>query len=218
MPIIASMGASVTVVDFDRDGWPDLYVINSGEGTRNALYRNKGDGTFEDVAEKMGLADLNRPGDGVCMGAVWGDYDNDGYEDLLVYRSGKPELFHNDKGKGFTRVTDKVRLPNEVHANHGGKKFVEIGKATKIGDQSKSGMSACFGDVFNQGRFSIYISNITQPGVLLQWNNLWVPVPGKIGDELEYENLADSLGVARGQWSCGSQFGALNNASPPHRF
>src|SRR5947209_15235267 len=60
MPIIASMGASVSVVDFDRDGWPDLYVVNSGEGSRNALYRNNHDGTFEDVADKMGVADLNR--------------------------------------------------------------------------------------------------------------------------------------------------------------
>src|SRR6202041_3395198 len=70
MPIIAPMGAAVSVVDFDRDGLPDLYVINSAEGSKNRLYRNKGDGTFEDVAEKMGVADLNRPGDGACMGAV----------------------------------------------------------------------------------------------------------------------------------------------------
>jgi hypothetical protein len=316
MPIIVSMGASVSVVDFDRDGLQDLYVINSGEGTKNALYRNKGDGTFEDVAEKLGVADLNRQGDGVCMGAVWGDYDNDGYEDLLVYRWGKPELFHNDKGKGFTRVTEKAGLPawvnansaiwldfdsdgkldlfiagywadninlwklettkimpesfqyannggrkylyrnkgdgtfedvtakvgidstrwtlgvaatdlrgtgypdivlandygiNQFYANQGGEKFVDLSKATQVGDMSKSGMSACFGDVFNQGRFAIYTCNITEPGILLQWNNLWVPEPGAAGDKLRYENLAQSLGVARGGWSWGAQFGDLNN-------
>ena len=111
------MGASVSVVDFDRDGWPDLYVVNSGEGSQNRLYRNQGDGTFEDVAEEMGVADLNQPGTGVCMGAVWGDYDNDGYEDLLVYKWGRPELFHNDGGKDFTRVTDKAGLPKWVNAN-----------------------------------------------------------------------------------------------------
>src|SRR5690242_1485469 len=49
MPQVASMGAAVSVVDFDRDGWQDLYVTNSGEGSLNALYRNKHDGTFEDV-------------------------------------------------------------------------------------------------------------------------------------------------------------------------
>ena len=117
MPIIASMGASVSVVDFDRDGWPDLYVVTSIENGKNRLFRNNRDGTFEDVAEKMGIADLNKLPDGVCMGAVWGDYDNDGYEDLLVYRWGKPELYHNDQGKGFTRVTEKAGLPAWVNAN-----------------------------------------------------------------------------------------------------
>jgi len=320
MPIIASMGASVSVVDFDRDGWPDLYVVTSIENGKNRLYRNKGDGTFEDVAEKMGIADLNKLPAGVCMGAVWGDYDNDGYDDLLVYRWGKPELYHNDQGKGFTRVTEKAGLPKWVNANsavwldydgdglldlfiagywaddidlwnlkttkimpesfqfannggskfllrnkgdgtfedvtekvgitskrwtlavaatdlrgtgypdivlandygvneffanvsdgQGGRKFVEMGKQTGIGDKSKSGMSAAFGDVLNQGRHAIYISNITEPGQLLQWNNLWVPQRGTEGNELKYDNLAEELGVARGGWSWGAQFGDLNN-------
>src|SRR5205085_5283553 len=83
MPQISSMGAAVSVVDFDRDGWPDLYVINSGEGSKNHLYRNQHDGTFKDLAEEMGVADLNQPGSGVSMGVVWGDYDKDGYEGVL---------------------------------------------------------------------------------------------------------------------------------------
>src|SRR6185437_1365949 len=98
MPEVASMGAAVSIVDFDRDGWPDIYVTNSGEGSKNALFHNNHDGTFTDVAEQMGVADVNRPGTGVSMGAVWGDYDNDGYEDLFLYKWGKPELFHNDHG------------------------------------------------------------------------------------------------------------------------
>src|SRR5262245_7109679 len=82
MPQIASMGAGVSVVDFDRDGWQDIYFTNSGEDSKNALYRNQGDGTFKDVAAEMGISDLNSRDTGVSMGAVWGDYDNDGYEDL----------------------------------------------------------------------------------------------------------------------------------------
>ena len=117
MPQVASMGASVTVVDYDKDGWPDIYVTDSAEGSRNRLYHNNHDGTFTDVADNMGVADLNRPGTGVSMGAVWGDYDNDGYPDLLVYKWGRPELFHNDGGKGFTRVSDRAGLPQWVNAN-----------------------------------------------------------------------------------------------------
>jgi hypothetical protein len=117
MEEVAAMGAAVSIVDFDKDGWDDIYVTNSGEGTKNSLYHNNHDGTFTDVASQMGVADLNQPGAGVCMGAVWGDYDNDGYEDLLVYKWGKPELFHNDKGKGFTRVTDQAGLPAWINAN-----------------------------------------------------------------------------------------------------
>src|SRR4051812_5780112 len=72
-PHVAALGASVSVADYDGDGKPDLYFTNSHFGEPNALYHNRGDGTFEDVAQKAGVADLNRAGEGVSMGAVWGD-------------------------------------------------------------------------------------------------------------------------------------------------
>src|SRR5712671_3963802 len=78
-PHVAALGASVSVADFDGDVRPDLYFTNSRFGEPNALYHNRGDGTFEDVAASAGLADLNRPGEGVSMGSVWGDFDNDGH-------------------------------------------------------------------------------------------------------------------------------------------
>ena len=62
MPQVASMGAAVSVVDYDRDGWQDLYVTNSGEGSMNRLYHNLGDGSFKDVAAELGVGDLNRLG------------------------------------------------------------------------------------------------------------------------------------------------------------
>ncbi len=113
---VASMGAGVAVADFDGDGWNDFYATNSGEGSHNALYWNKGDGTFEDMAEKMGVADLNGS-EGVSMGAVWGDYDNDGFPDLLVYKWGQPQLWHNDGGKKFSRVTGQTGLPKWANIN-----------------------------------------------------------------------------------------------------
>ena len=114
MPIIASMGAAVSVVDYDRDGWQDLYVTSSRKGSLNRLYRNLGGMGFEDVAETMGVADVNR--EGVSMGSVWGDYDNDGFEDLFLYKWGRPELFRNREGMVFERVTETAGLPRWINA------------------------------------------------------------------------------------------------------
>lgn len=311
MPEVASMGASVSIVDYNRDGWPDIYVTNSRIGSMNHLYRNNHDGTFTDVAPQLGIADVNKPGTGVSMGAVWGDYDNDGYEDLYLIKWGKPELFHNDQGHGFTEVKN-AGLPDWINANtavwldydddgkldlfvggyypedvnlwhlkntrmmpnsfeyadNGGRKYLfhnlgnghfeevsakvgiksrrwalacaaadlegngypdlfvandygvselylndhghfhEAGAQTGVGFAPKSGMDAAFGDIFNQGKFSIYVSNISEEGVLIQGNNLWVPEDGKA---LHYQNMAQAMGVELGGWSFGAQFGDLNN-------
>jgi hypothetical protein len=112
MPQVAAMGAAVAVGDYDRDGWSDIYVTNSAVGSSNALYRNRGDGTFEDVAPRLGVATLNEVGTGVSIGALWGDYNNDGYEDLFVYKWGRSELLRNDAGQSFTRVSEDTALPD----------------------------------------------------------------------------------------------------------
>jgi hypothetical protein len=117
MPQVAAMGASVAVTDFDRDGWQDFYVTNSAEDSLNRLYRNNGDNTFTDVAKNVGLADVNRRASGVSMGSVWGDIDNDGWEDVLVYKYGRPELFRNIEGRAFTPVGERAGLPSWVNAN-----------------------------------------------------------------------------------------------------
>jgi hypothetical protein len=116
-PHVAALGASVSVADFDGDGRPDLYFTNSRFGEPNALYHNKGDGTFDEVAATAGLADLNKPGEGVSMGAVWGDFDNDGREDILVYRYGYLALFRNVDGRRFEDVTAQAGLHRWVNSN-----------------------------------------------------------------------------------------------------
>jgi hypothetical protein len=116
-PHVAAVGAGVAVGDFDGDGWPDLYFTNSAFGQANALYHNKHDGTFEEVAASAGVADLNEPGVGVSMGAVWGDVDNDGREDLLVYRYGYLTLLKNVDGSRFQDITESAGLHRWVNSN-----------------------------------------------------------------------------------------------------
>ncbi len=245
------------------------------------------------------------------MGAVWGDYDNDGYEDLFLYKWGRPELFHNDGGKAFTRVTDKAGLPGWVNANtalwfdydrdgrldlflggyypedvnlwhlkttrmmpesfeyaqNGGRKYLferrgdgtfedvttaagintrrwalasaaadlrgtgypdlfiandygvselffndgrgrfrDAGEPTGVGFAPKSGMNVAFGDILNRGEFAAYVSNISEDGVLMQGNNLWVPREGTSGDSLKYDNLAE-------RWAWNSAGGASARSS-----
>jgi len=93
--------------------------------------------------------------------------------------------------------------------NEGGR-FREVGRETGVGKAPKSGMNAAVGDVLNQGRFAVYVSNISEEGILLQGNNLWVPTGAEKGLP-KFENLATAMGVALGGWSFGAQFGDLNN-------
>ena len=72
-------------------------------------------------------------------------------------------------------------------------------------------MNAAFGDIFNQGSYAIYVSNISEDGILIQGNNFWVPKEGTAGEAMQYENLARDFGVELGGWSFGAQFGDLNN-------
>jgi hypothetical protein len=116
-PHIAALGACVSVADVNNDNWPDLYFTTSRFGEANALYLNQRDGTFRDVAAEAGVASLNRAGEGVSMGAVWGDYDNDGFEDLLVYKWGYPQLLHNLGNGRFADVTAQSGLRRWMNSN-----------------------------------------------------------------------------------------------------
>lgn len=116
-PHVAGVGASVSVTDVNNDGWPDLYLTSSRFGYPNALYLNQQDGTFRDVAREAGVADLNRAGEGASMGSVWGDYDNDGFEDLLVHKWGYPQLLRNLGNLRFQDVTEAAGLRHWINSN-----------------------------------------------------------------------------------------------------
>ena len=116
-PHVGALGACVSVADVNNDGWPDLYFTTSRFGASNALYLNQKDGTFRDVSREAGVGSVNLPGEGVSMGAVWGDYDNDGFEDLLVYKWGNPQLFHNLGNGRFEDVTAQSGLKRWMNSN-----------------------------------------------------------------------------------------------------
>jgi enediyne biosynthesis protein E4 len=106
-----TMGPGVAFLDYDNDGWMDVYIVNSGPcdffkpkaPLRNALYRNNRDGTFTDVTEKAGI-----PGGTFGMGVAVADYDNDGYPDLLVTAYGRCTLYRNNGNGTFTDVTERA--------------------------------------------------------------------------------------------------------------
>src|SRR5437899_6109991 len=116
-PHIGALGACVSVADVNNDGWPDLYFTTSRFGASNALYLNQKDGTFRDISAEPGVGAINRAGEGVSMGPVWGDYDNDGFEDLLVYNWGYPQLFHNLGNGRFEDVTAQSGLRTWMNSN-----------------------------------------------------------------------------------------------------
>ncbi len=116
-PHVSAMGAAVAVIDFDSDGWSDLYATTSRFREPNALFRNLGNGRFEDVAARAGLAQLNLPGEGVSMGSVWADYDNDGHVDCFLYRWGQQALLRN-KGDGtFEDVSARAGVRRWMNSN-----------------------------------------------------------------------------------------------------
>jgi hypothetical protein len=104
-------GCGVAVGDYDGDGYEDVYFCN--QLGRNALYRNKGDGTFEDVTDKAGVG----LGDRICVGATFADYDNDGHLDLFVTSTrGGNVLFRNMGDGTFKDVTKKAGVSHIGHS------------------------------------------------------------------------------------------------------
>jgi hypothetical protein len=126
-------------LDYDNDGWLDVFLVDGGSLTdpataaraRHGLFRNKGNGTFEDVSAASGIAHR-----GYGMGTCSADYDNDGFTDLFVTALGGNSLYHNERGATFTDVT----------------------KAAGVGAASFPS-SCAFGDVDRDGDVDLFVVN-----------------------------------------------------------
>jgi hypothetical protein len=108
-----SLGPGCAFLDYDNDGWMDLYLVNSGPSDfyrpvrplKNALYKNNRDGTFTDVTDKAGVA-----GGTFGMGVAVGDYNNDGHPDIFITAYGRSILYRNNGDGTFTDVTERAGL------------------------------------------------------------------------------------------------------------
>ena len=307
MPQVASMGAAVSVVDV-RPRWTGRTSTSpTAEGRLRTNFTGI-EATARSRTSPSGWASptSTAPSTGVSMGAVWGDYDNDGFDDLFLYRWGRPELFHNDQRPGIHARDGAAGLPRWVNVNtavwldydrdglldlfvagycpetsisgssptrascrrasstrttadastcftiwatadsrrsasaSGSRRgagrsrpwrpicavpairtcssptttvsprcsrtitatFREVGRETGVGFAPKSGMNASFGDVFNEGRFAIYKTNISEEGMLVQGNNLWVPKTARPRIRSRRSR------TSRGRWASTSAAGA----------
>src|SRR5712691_1584663 len=138
--IMESMCGGVAVIDYDNDGWPDIFLVNgstleefrAGKSPASKLYHNNHDGTFTDVTEKAGLAHR-----GWCFGAAVGDYDNDGWDDLYI-----------------TCLTGSY-----LYKNKGDGTFKDVTAQAGVGNPGRWGTSAAFGDYDRDGYLDLYVTN-----------------------------------------------------------
>jgi hypothetical protein len=104
--MMETFGSGVAWIDYDNDGFSDLYFVNGAPGAANALYRNNGDGTFSDVTRQAGVAaNVGAAKDVYKTGVAVGDFDNDGYPDIYVTAFGPNILYRNNGDGTFTDVT-----------------------------------------------------------------------------------------------------------------
>jgi enediyne biosynthesis protein E4 len=145
-PLIDSVLGGVALLDFDNDGYLDIFfsngakipsLIKDNESFHNRLYRNNRDGTFTDVTQRAGVA-----GEGYSMGVAAADFDNDGWTDFYVTGYNRNILYHNNRNGTFTDVTERAGVGG---SNSSGKKLWSVG--------------AAWVDYDNDGRLDLFVTN-----------------------------------------------------------
>jgi hypothetical protein len=258
---------SATWADFDNDGWLDLFICC--ETGPNLLYRNKHDGTFEEVAERAGVQGRRSH----CKGAAWIDYDNDGFPDLFVnYLQDEAQLFHNNRDGTFTDVTEEMGIHGpyagfscwafdydndgfldifatcydgdlndcvrdmqgklatkridhtRLYRNLGGKKFQDVSQETGV-DKVFLTMGSNFADFDNDGYLDFYLSTGAPDLPTLVPNRMFKNVGGQRFAEITGTSgtghLQKGHGVACGDWDRDGNvdlFVELGGAVPGDRY
>ena len=157
--IVETKGSGVGLIDYDNDGWLDIYIVNGStfnalDGKeappRAALFHNNHDGTFTDVAAKAGVTN-ERWGFGVAVA----DYDNDGWPDIFVSNWGKNRLYHNNHDGTFTDVADKAHVA--------------------LGDPAAWHSGVTWGDYDGDGRLDLFVAGY------LHYDRNNLPTPAENG-------------------------------------
>jgi hypothetical protein len=131
--IIETTGSGVAIIDYDNDGWPDIFLVNGTaldepkEKPTSHLFHNNHNGTFSDVTSAAGLT-FSGWGQGACVG----DYDNDGYDDLYVTYYGKNHLYHNEGNGSFKEVSDLAGVAGDGKSWGTGCAFVDYDRDGKL--------------------------------------------------------------------------------------
>jgi len=173
--MFTSGGSSVAVADYDNDGFEDMFVTDSAEGKTSRLYRNNGNMTFTDVSATTGVGGGNDPLS-IVADALWFDYDNDGWKDLMIIRFGTPLLYHNEKGKAFTDVSKKTGL-------------------TKFGNT----IAAMAFDYDNDGKLDLLFGNYFKPENLLELKSPHV-LPNDLDNAVNGGGVTLWKGDGAGAW------------------
>lgn len=169
--LLETTGCGVAWIDYDRDGWPDLFLVNgttlegfpSGEAPSNRLFHNNRNGTFTDVTVKAGLIHSGW-GQGVCVG----DYDNDGWDDIFVTCYGKNLLYHNNGDGTFTEVAERAGV---------------------AGDPWRWNTGCVFFDYDRDGRLDLFVANYVDQGKDFKL----LPQPGS-GQFCQYKGIPMACG------------------------
>ncbi len=169
--LLETTGSGIAWIDYDRDGYPDLFLVNgttiegfpAGQEPSNRLFHNNRDGTFTDVTAKAGLIHSGW-GQGVCVG----DYDNDGWDDLFVTYYGKNLLYRNNGNGTFTEVAD----------------FAHV-----AGDPTRWNTGCAFLDYDRDGRLDLFVANYVDQGPDFRL----LPQPGS-GQFCQYKGVAMACG------------------------
>jgi enediyne biosynthesis protein E4 len=145
-------GGGAAWIDYNNDNYPDLFVPNTLEGGASWFYHNNGDGTFTERAAVAGVTDITMPG----KGAVVGDYDGDGCDDLFVINGRDDQL-------GFAIGNRRNTLYRNNYCDSGALTFTDVTETANMESMTPSS-AAAFGDVNNDGYLDLYIGNYLLQG------------------------------------------------------